>query len=232
MSKLKRMTLPIILISIIFLALAIPKQIQAEEKALELKEDEHLIALTDESRLNEELLLERYISDAGQYKCVKQLQNGQTVYTHHYSESAIKEPTCTETGYERYICDVCHEEVTEEFPRKDHVVENGVCVNCGRSEASVEREDELKQESEVVELFDLESAYSNYLRMPSNQMREAYLESLSNENRQLLEGYIKDKIKEFEQEKSEFAETSEQEITGSEEQEISEGEDTEDEKGN
>lgn len=54
---------------------------------------------------------------------------------HHYSVDELKEPTCTETGYEILICTECGHTETNIFP-KAHSYEGGACIYCGEREPS------------------------------------------------------------------------------------------------
>ena len=54
-------------------------------------------------------------------------------HVHSYSETIIKEPTCTEAGEKTYACD-CGYSYTETIPATGHNYVDGICTECGKSE--------------------------------------------------------------------------------------------------
>lgn len=55
-------------------------------------------------------------------------------HTHSYTETIIKEPTCTEAGQKELRC-ACGESKTETIPALGHSYADGVCIRCGQEEA-------------------------------------------------------------------------------------------------
>lgn len=55
----------------------------------------------------------------------------------HMSKVVIKDATCTEDGFEREICGLCGETISNTFFAKlGHNYENGICTRCGGSDSS------------------------------------------------------------------------------------------------
>jgi len=51
-------------------------------------------------------------------------------HTHNYTETIIKEATCTEDGEKQLTC-ICGDSKTESIPATGHNYEDGECTNCG-----------------------------------------------------------------------------------------------------
>lgn len=55
--------------------------------------------------------------------------NGDESHTHSYTETIIKEPTCTENGEKKLTCS-CGDTKTETIPATGHTIVNGSCTDC------------------------------------------------------------------------------------------------------
>lgn len=55
--------------------------------------------------------------------------NGDESHTHSYTETIIKEPTCTEDGEKKLTCS-CGDTKTETIPSTGHTIVDGNCTNC------------------------------------------------------------------------------------------------------
>ena len=54
-------------------------------------------------------------------------------HVHSYTETVMKEPTCTEAGEKTYTCE-CGDSYTEVIPATGHHYENGECTDCGEKD--------------------------------------------------------------------------------------------------
>lgn len=77
---------------------------------------------------------------------------------HHYVETITKEPTCTEDGEKKLVCDKCVDTKTEVVSATGHHYVDGICSDCGdvadlsKEPADVSWEYTLDQENDIITL--------------------------------------------------------------------------------
>lgn len=198
------------------------------------------VTVSEEAKEEEAALLAKTLKTLPdqKYECIRTMPNGEKIAFHHYMDKKYKLSTCTEEGFSEYHCDICDQDIHEDYPKQAHPINNDdKCVQCGEDltgiiekgeeyffvdesrnkteqQSDSQTANQIQNENDKEEAFNVENAYNNYIRMPTEYMRNSYLNKLSEENKTALLNYIEQKEKEkaeASKEKTEDSETKESE---------------------